>query len=84
MKFPLFSRAKTQTAGLEDTLTPLEIAALLQQPKNRDLPFAVASLLKRQPPVAYRRQNLSKGVSFSPRIAGHESLSWVFVDAGVA
>ena len=64
MRLQLFSRSKVQTTGLEDTLTPLEIAALLQQPKYNDLPFAVAPLLKQQSPVGYRRHSLSKGVTF--------------------
>ena len=32
MRLQLFSRSKVQTTGLEDTLTPLEIAALLHSP----------------------------------------------------
>jgi hypothetical protein len=74
MKRPLFTRSKTRTAGLEDTLTPLEIAALLQQPNNRDLPFAVAQLLRRQPPVGYRRHNLAKGVDFYTADRGNRAL----------
>jgi hypothetical protein len=49
---------------LEDTLTPLEIAALLRQPKYRELPFMIAASLSRRPPARYIRYPISQTVNF--------------------
>lgn len=62
MTGPVFRRAKIRTRKLDDTMTPLEIAALLQSRTYSHMPFAIAPLLERGPPVGYRCYNISEHV----------------------
>ena len=58
-----FDRRKTRVKAYDDLLTPLEIAKLLES--DRDMPFAIASLLRGgESPAAYRREAWSEDATY--------------------
>ena len=66
---------------LENTLTPIEIAALLQQPKYRELPFKIAPSLSQRPPARYIRYPISQTVNFYSGNCGAPDLLVAFCGA---
>jgi hypothetical protein len=74
MKPPFFSRIKAYTKQLEDTVTPLEVAALMRHPLYSRLPFAIAPLLEQELPAAYLRSNFGKYVQLYSANCGARNL----------
>lgn len=62
MSPPVFSRLAGRTTPLDNSLTPIEIAELLRRPTHKDLPFAIAPLLREAPPARYVREDISENV----------------------
>ena len=63
---------------LEGIVTPLEVAAMLKQPKYRNLPFKVAPLLRKQAPTRYIRHPISQTVNFYSAKCGAPDLLVAF------
>jgi hypothetical protein len=78
MSAPVFSRLAAQTAALDNSLTPLEIAELLRNPTHQHLPFAIVPLLRESPPARYRRQELSQDVRLYSANRGARTLIVAF------
>jgi hypothetical protein len=81
MSAPVFSRLAAQTAALDNSLTPLEIAELLRNPTHQHLPFAIAPLLQEAPPVRYLREELSQDVQLYSANRGARTLIVAFCGA---
>src|SRR4029078_10032008 len=74
MSAPVFRRLAAQTAPLDNSLTPLEIAELLRNPTHQHLPFAIAPLLRVSPPTRYLREELNQDVRLYSAHVGARTL----------
>jgi hypothetical protein len=74
-----FDNRKRRTVGLENSLTPAEIARLIEGDPAGDLPFELRSVFESgQTPVAYVRQVWSENATFYTANKGARSLIVVF------
>jgi hypothetical protein len=81
MSAPVFNRLSAQTAPLDNSLTPLEIAELLRNPTHQHLPFAIAPLLREAPPARYLREELSRDARLYSANRGARTLIVAFCGA---
>jgi hypothetical protein len=78
-----FSRDKLKTWHLDNSLTPAEIAQLLEGGMWVGLPFAIRPLLQSgQSPVGYIREDLTEGADFYTANRGADRLIVAFCSAG--
>jgi hypothetical protein len=77
-----FDRRKARTKLLEDNLTPAEVAKLIRDDNNRQLQFALRSLLESgQAPVSYVRESWSRDATYYTANRGAPGLVVAFCSA---